>query len=251
MAQQESFIKLKGKIGDLTFFKTKTGYQAREKGGVSADRIANDPAYLRTRENNAEFGRACSSSKKLRDVLRSIILLTSDTKMANRLTSRMARIIKADSVNIRGERKVLPQNVGMLKDFSFNASALLNTTFFVNYLTSFDRVSGEILIELLAFNPEVAIAKPAGATHYQFNAAAAIIDFEGEGSTLESTTTASSSLITSVAAKQIILNLPPNSTLPMLLVFGISFYQEVNGISYSLNNGAYNAIGIIAIDLLS
>ncbi|RYD87861.1 MAG: hypothetical protein EOP54_28125, partial [Sphingobacteriales bacterium] len=99
MAQQESFIKLKGKIGDLTFFKTKDGYQAREKGGVSADRIANDPAYLRTRENNAEFGRACIGSKKLRDVLRSIILLTSDAKMANRLTSRIARIIKADTVN--------------------------------------------------------------------------------------------------------------------------------------------------------
>jgi len=125
MAQQESFIKLKGKIGDLTFFKTKDGYQAREKGGVSADRIANDPAYLRTRENNAEFGRACIGSKKLRDVLRSIILLTSDAKMANRLTSRIARIIKADTVNIRGERKVLPENLSMLKDFSFNATALL------------------------------------------------------------------------------------------------------------------------------
>lgn len=249
MAQQESFIKLKGKIGDLTFFKTKTGYQAREKGGVSAERIANDPAYLRTRENNAEFGRACASSKKLRDVLRSIILLTSDSKMPNRLTSRVARIVKADTTNVRGERKVLPENVGMLKDFSFNAAALLNTTFFANYLTSFDRVTGEILIDLPAFNPEVAIAKPAGATHYQFNAAVANIDFEGEESTLVTANTSSSPLNTTVGAAQILLNLPPNSTLPMLLIFGISFYQKVNSVNYSLNNGAYNAISVIAVNL--
>lgn len=56
MAQQESIIKLKGKIGDLTFYKTKTGYQVRQATGVSADRIASDPNFQRTRENNAEFG---------------------------------------------------------------------------------------------------------------------------------------------------------------------------------------------------
>ena len=55
MATQESFIKLQGKVGDLSFFKTKNGYQARVKGGVSADRIKSDPAYQRTRENNVEF----------------------------------------------------------------------------------------------------------------------------------------------------------------------------------------------------
>lgn len=249
MAQQESFIKLKGKIGDLTFFKTKDGYQAREKGGVSADRIANDPAYLRTRENNAEFGRACASSKKLRDVLRSIILLTADAKMANRLTSRLSRIIKADTVNLRGERKVLAENLGMLKDFSFNAAALLNTTFFVNYQTTIERSTGTTLIDLPAFNPEVAIAKPNGATHYQFNAAAAWVDFDGEESTFVSTSSNSFAMNTTAVAQQMALNSTANSNLPIILVFGISFYQEVNGINYALNNGAYNAISVIAVNL--
>ena len=249
MAQQESFIKLKGKIGDLTFFKTKDGYQAREKGGVSADRIANDPAYLRTRENNAEFGRACIGSKKLRDVLRSIILLTSDAKMANRLTSRIARIIKADTVNIRGERKVLPENLSMLKDFSFNATALLNTTLFVSYQATIDRVTGTAQIDLPAFNPEVAVVKPNGATHYQFNAAAAVLDFDGDESAFVEATTSSSPLNAMAVPQQLAISLAPNSTLPIVLVFGVSFYQEVNGINYSLNNGAYNAITVIAVNL--
>jgi len=81
MAQQESIIKLKGKIGDLTFYKTKDGYQARQAKGVDPSRIANDPNYQRTRENNAEFTVGANASKRLRDTLRPIILLTYDPKM--------------------------------------------------------------------------------------------------------------------------------------------------------------------------
>ena len=63
MARQRSIIKLDGTIGGITFYKSKDGYLAREKGGVSADRIKNDPAFQRTRENGAEFGRAGKAGK--------------------------------------------------------------------------------------------------------------------------------------------------------------------------------------------
>ena len=49
MAQQKSILKLKGTIGGITFYKSKDGYLAREKGGVDASRIANDPGFARTR----------------------------------------------------------------------------------------------------------------------------------------------------------------------------------------------------------
>ena len=53
MAKQKGIIKLEGTIGDITFYKsTQDGHLAREKGGVSADRIANDPNFQRTRENS-------------------------------------------------------------------------------------------------------------------------------------------------------------------------------------------------------
>ncbi len=61
MAKQIGIIKLKGKIGDLSYYKTKDGHLAREKGGVDAERIKNDPAFERTRENGAEFGSAAKS----------------------------------------------------------------------------------------------------------------------------------------------------------------------------------------------
>ena len=60
MAQQKSILKLKGTIGGITFYKSKDGYLAREKGGVDASRIANDPGFARTRENGAEFANAAS-----------------------------------------------------------------------------------------------------------------------------------------------------------------------------------------------
>ncbi|MBO9154430.1 hypothetical protein ACFOTA_19610 [Chitinophaga sp. GCM10012297] len=58
MARQTGLIKLKGSIGNVTFYTTVAGDLARQKGGVDAERIATDPAFQRTRENGSEFGRA-------------------------------------------------------------------------------------------------------------------------------------------------------------------------------------------------
>ncbi len=67
MARQKSIIKLDSTIGGITFYKSQDGYLAREKGGVSADRIKNDPAFQRTLENGLEFGRAGNAGKVLRN----------------------------------------------------------------------------------------------------------------------------------------------------------------------------------------
>jgi hypothetical protein len=89
MAKQKGIIKLKGTIGDITFYKSKDGYIAREKGGVDAKRIANDPAFQRTRENGSEFGRAGKAGKTLRMALRTLLLNSSDSRMVSRLTQLM------------------------------------------------------------------------------------------------------------------------------------------------------------------
>ena len=56
MSEQKGIIKIKGTVGDLTFYKSQDGFLVREKGGVEKERIANDPAFVRTRENGKEFG---------------------------------------------------------------------------------------------------------------------------------------------------------------------------------------------------
>src|SRR6478735_12210622 len=107
MARQKGIIKLKGTIGDITFYKTKDGHLAREKGGIEASRIANDPAFQRTRENGAEFGRAGKAGKTLRLALRTLLLNASDSRMVSRLTQTMVKVIQADSTNDRGMRNVI------------------------------------------------------------------------------------------------------------------------------------------------
>jgi len=252
MAQQDGIIKLNGKIGDLSFFKTKDGYQARSKGGVSAERIKTDPGFQRTRENNAEFSEVCSASKKIRDVLRGMILLTHDPKMATRLTGRVYKMMRADTENIRGERKVKPASFKVLKDFNFNETAPLNNTLFVTPAFSIDRVSGIVSLEIPAVIADVHLAKPKGATHYRITAGAALIslDEEVETSVLLMESSPYQLITKESLAETLTSNLPPNAVNPIGLVIGIGFYQEVNGLYYTLNNGAYNALCLVAVDTI-
>lgn len=255
MARQKSFVKLEGRIGDLTFYKTQDGYQAREKGGVSASRIATDPKYQRTRENNAEFGRGNAAAKKLRDAFRAFIQLTSDSRMPNRLNSRMLRILKADSIHDRGERQVLDENLGILNRFSFNAAALLSNTLFEKVSGTIERSTGTGSISLPAIDPAVKIAKPSGATHFQFSAALAAVDFSaGEESDygFDMQESEITTITAPIEATELAPSIAPGSIgeMPMFLAFGVSFYQEVNGKHYSLNNGAYNSLTIIKIDTI-
>jgi len=252
MAQQESIIKLKGKIGDLTFYKTKTGYQARQVTGVSSDRIANDPKFQRTRENNAEFGTGGAAAKRLRQAFRPLILLTYDTKMPSRLFSRMMRILRADAINARGERKVLPENLGPLRQFNFNIAAELSNTLFAKPDVVVDRTAGTVTLTIETLRPSLAVAAPQGATHFQLNFGASAVDFDSEDMPEMATAQSDSFALKEleIAGQTLSVNIANPGELPVFVLFGITFYQEVNTILYPLNNGAYNAISIIQIDLM-
>ena len=128
MARQKGIIKLKGKIGDLSFYKTKDGYLAREKGGIDKERMKNDPAFQRTRENGAEFGRAGKAGRLLRTSVRPLLLKAADGRVASRMTREMVKVVKSDTSNNRGERKVTEGDVLLLKGFEFNQNGKLNAT---------------------------------------------------------------------------------------------------------------------------
>ncbi len=102
MARQKGVLKLEGQIGDLSFYKSEGEYLARTKGGVDGERIKKDPAFARTRENGAEFGRAGKAGKLLRSALKTPIAQSADKKVSSRLTSQMVKVIQADVTNGRG-----------------------------------------------------------------------------------------------------------------------------------------------------
>ena len=49
-------------------------------------------------------------------------------------------------------------------------------------------------------------------------------------------------------ASSLTASLTANTTLPVLGVLGIEFFQEVNAEMYPLKNGAFNALAVIKID---
>jgi len=142
MARQRGIIKLKGTIGDITFYKTQDGHLAREKGGIDASRIKSDPAFQRTRENGAEFGRAGAAGKILRTSLRALLLNSADSRMVSRLTQRMMKVIQADAVNERGLRNVIDGEAELLTGFEFNIRGKLGTSLYAPFTTNIDSVQG-------------------------------------------------------------------------------------------------------------
>ena len=248
MAKQNGIIKLKGTIGDITFYKTKDGHLAREKGGVDANRIANDPAFQRTRENGSEFGRAGKAGKMLRVALRQVLINSADGRMVSRLTQAMTKVIQADATNPRGLRNVIDGEAELLTGFEFNIGGKLGTTLFAPFETTIDRVSGDIGLTLAPFVPTTMIAAPAGTTHFKIISAGAAIDCEAEKFEVTTSETAvlpwDSTLTAPINQDN---SVSANSTNPLFLALGVEFYQEVNGQMYPLKNGAHNPLSLVQV----
>lgn len=248
MAQQKGILPLKGTIGNITFYKSKEGYLAREKGGISANRIASDPAFQRTRENGAEFGRAGAAGKLLRTSLMALLQNASDSKMVSRLTREMMKVIQADATNPRGLRNVIDGEAELLLGFDFNINGKLGTTLYAPFTPTINRVTGEMVITLPPFIPLNMIKAPAGTTHFRINSAGVEVNFEQKQYVVDLKTTAQLPWNnTATAAITLTANVTANSTHPLFLALGIEFFQEVNGSMYPLKNGAFNPLALVNV----
>lgn len=249
MARQKGIIKLKGTIGDVSFYKSKDGYLAREKGGVDKERIRNDPAFQRTRENGSEFGRAGRAGKLIRDSFRLLLQNASDSRVTSRLTREILRAIKADATNIRGERTITAGDVNLLSGFDFNNNSILGSTLFVPLRTTLDRAGGAHQLSLPAFVPSSSIAYPPGATHCKLVLGGAELDF-GNGSFVFDRAESAEIVLgpQQESSFDLTLAMTASSTDDVMLVFGIEFLQEVNGVRYPLRNGAFNPLAVVVVD---
>jgi hypothetical protein len=248
MAKQRGIVKVEGTIDELNFYKSKDGFRIRQKGGVSAERIASDPAFERTRENQQEFARAGKAGKVLRTALRSLLIHAADGHLVSRLLKEMMRVVKADATSDRGLRNVLDGELELLEGFEFNENGKLSQTLFAPYTASIDRATGVLSISLPGFVPGQMILPPVEATHYQIVSAGGPVDFTTGGNGISTTTTGILPLGNDMsAAVDHSFDAGANSTQPLFLVLGISFFQAVNGKYYTLKNGAFNALTIVKV----
>ncbi|MBN8642829.1 MAG: hypothetical protein J0L86_13540 [Flavobacteriales bacterium] len=249
MARQKGIIKLKGTIGDITFYKTQDGHLAREKGGIDASRIASDPAFQRTRENGSEFGRAGKAGKLLRTALRPLLINSADGRMVSRLTQAMVKVIQADLVSDRGLRNVIDGEAELLFGFEFNIRGKLGTSLYAPFVATIDRVAGEITVDIASFIPSNMIAAPSGTTHFKIISGGAEVDFEAETYVVATSETA---ILPWDATPTAVINqvnaVTAASTKPLFLALGVEFYQQINGTMYPLKNGAFNPLSVAKVD---
>lgn len=251
MARQTGLLRFKGTLDGLTFYKSKDRNLVRTKGGVEKDRIMNDPSFIRTRENMQEFSNMASSGKLLRKTARTLMMTAKDTKVTSRLTKVMSQIKNLDATSARGERSVGvgitdPNAMELLKGFDFNNRAPLSTVLFAPY--TLNQATGEVVI-----NPFVGINDltfDAAATHVTFKAAYALVDFANNEADIQyspETNLQIDATVNNVVLTPAAVPVTPGGGGNRIYMLQIQFFQEVNGLQYSLKNGAYNVLNLLDI----
>lgn len=248
MARQKSIIKLDGSIGGITFYKTKDGYLAKEQSIIDGDRIKNDPAFERTRENGAEFGSSASSGKQLRDSIRTMMQNASDSRVTARVTKLMTQIKNLDATSARGARNVgvgiqTPEAKALLKGFNFNIKAILGSILF----NPFDVNVATGVITLDDLVPINDVSATPGATHITLRGAWAKVDFATGESSVEQTNAVN--LPIDATSTNVVLTpaaVPVGAGTDVYLLM-LEFFQEVNGNQYTLKNGAFNALSVVEV----
>lgn len=248
MPRQSSLIKINGTLEDLTFFKSEDGHMVRMKGGVNGDRIKNDPAFARTRENMQEFAEMGQSGKLIRTSLRSIISNGADHRCSSRLVKILSQVLKEDTTSSRGERKVgiglsTPEGKAKIQGFNFNIKSVLTQVFKSVFII--DEPTGKVMIG--DFIPQQDLLFPTGATHCSLECGWANIDFTTNE--VKSSTSPESQYIIDLTSNNVILTptIAPSGSGITFFVLKVSFLQELNGQLYPLKNGGHNAIQLIHV----
>jgi hypothetical protein len=217
--------------------------------GVSGDRVKNDSAFERTRENMAEFSRAGKAAKLLRTIFRDVTINAKDRVTQARLVKVMSRTIIGDSINERGARTVNNGDLLQLLGFNFNVKAGISDSLFVRCPLNFNRATGEVTLNIPSFVPRNNVQQARGVTHFRLVAAAASINFDTEQYEYAMQGTAELPYNSDpTQASTLTLALPANSTGIVVAVLGIEYYQKVNSRSYALKTGDHNATSVVLVD---
>jgi hypothetical protein len=249
MAKQKGIIKIRGTIGDITFFKAKDGdMYAREKTSIDGERIKNDPNFIRTRENGKEFGAAGKDAKLIRDAFNSNLVTAKDYRAHSRLVRLLMQISKLDTTSVRGSRTVgtaiiSPTAMGLLKGFNFNINAqlaeILKKPYALNIATGVTTVNGLI--------PVNDVLPPEGATHVTLRGAWGKIDFVNRVFNVSQTNAVNLPINATSTNVTLTPTAAPTGAGTNIFLLQVEFFQLVNTVQYSLKNGAHNALSIIGV----
>jgi len=176
MAKQQGYVKIKGSLGGLTFYKKNGDEIIRTTGGVSKERILSDPSYRRTRENMKEFAGAATAGKGLREGFKEIAKRMSDDYAVGRITGMMKRI-NSVGVGQRGQRPIhILLNKLFIEGFDFNKVTPLGSVLHASYSVPSLDVNRSIATWTVPdFDTDTGVTAPEGATHFKLVLASAVL----------------------------------------------------------------------------
>lgn len=247
-AKQVGFLNLsKGSLGDTTFSKTKNGFTAKPKKRELSNRKTSSK-YALSNQNAEEFGNSSAFAKLIRKSVDELTVVPEDTKMMQKLTSCMSKIILMDKEGSRGKRMPTPENLKLLTGFNMNTNVSLKLIFNSRFRTNANRVKGEYGINIPSFIPTVAIMMPKTATHFRIVSAASAIDFSGkkyqrvyahsEMIALNDTPTGDIGLVHQLSA---------NTPNPVFMFLGLEFLQVYSSATIAVSIKKKDPLGIVNV----
>jgi len=240
MARQVGLIKIEGTLGDLTFYTQEGEYFVKTKSSLTADQIANDPNFARTRENNREFAEAASLSKLIKQALSPNLI--KDLYYFARLNAISYRSVRKDSVNGRGDRELQEGNEYDYYGFDFGGDVdVFQGSIDINY----DRVSGNIVVSPAPFVPANEVISPPGATHFDFTFASGEIDTVNKVVVSKDSRSSNKFDVSSISSQFIfpmLLSVSMSSPHYVVACCTIRFWQLSNGTYYRLYSSDASAL---------
>lgn len=264
MSKQVGLIKLKGNIGGISFYKSGGDDLARTASGPSKERIATDSAFVRTRENNQEFGGSASVGKSLRLAFATSVQTMADKRFTSRLT-KLFKEINVRGTGVRGQRPItISGSRTMLENLEFNEKISFSSVFNAPFTFAANTGRTQGTITIANFLPSAFIQAPAGATHFQLISVLGVISdftyntttgkYEPTDPTLNLLGGNAASAVTALNSAAAVnfslvaaLSGTPTMTATVSGVqcLGIQFFQRVGTTDYLLAQG--NAMKIIKV----
>ena len=129
MAEQKGIIRIKGKIGDLSFYRGDGKDLVKTPGGATKEQIMSQPEFARLRENMSEFGGAAHIGKAFRGALGEVLPVMKGKFFSARVTGMFSKLGKLGA-GVRGERAFeIVTNSYILTGFNFNRTKILSSIF--------------------------------------------------------------------------------------------------------------------------
>ncbi len=242
MAKQAGLIRLTGTMGDISFYKTKAGYLAKQKSSLTKARVMKDPAFAGSRKAGTEFGRGAEASANLRHAFFPAARKAKDWSTHFRLNKLMTDIVRSDPWHRKGERVLGAGKVRSLKGFEWNEEQRFSNIFEGCYTARIDAETGRMKVTVAPFKAAEWKGTPKECTHIQLRVGGTALGAADDRSNI--CLMKSEYLPVGEETEEMVfeMEVPVVAGVLQVLGMGVVFYQEVSGEFYDLKEGACFAV---------